>query len=368
MSKVLGFKITAFLGFILWHTWAVQGQDIVYGNFGGYNVHRLTTPHGYIDLGPKNTSWAHIYSDRPRFIFNKPIYALNGVFGAYQQVDLNLQTNGISRLTIAGQSGHVTIRKFLLVDGADFRLGLNSGRDKGQNTAQRAMVHYTSDRLFLNFAGDFEGGVVVQGPKTTFDELVGIGTNNPQAKLEISYNVEGAPSNSTGLIVRNNAGGNLGQAEIKLIPAVPEHHWSISANDERNLFRLFSGSTPRFAIDGATGNVGIGTTNPTEELSVNGTIRSKEIICEVAPWPDYVFESDYALKPLEDLAVYIEKEGHLPNIPSAEEVHENGVTLAKMNALLLEKIEELTLYTLQQQQQLETQQAQIEQLLKAKKP
>lgn len=106
------------------------------------------------------------------------------------------------------------------------------------------------------------------------DGNVGIGTTTPNAPLEISYNVSGTPSNSTGLIVRNTLGdsSSLGQAEIKLIPAGLQNEWSVSANDDTNLFRIYSGNISRFAIDGATGNVGIGTNTPSEKLEVNGNL------------------------------------------------------------------------------------------------
>ena len=90
------------------------------------------------------------------------------------------------------------------------------------------------------------------------------------------------------------------------------------------------------------------------KLNVNGTVRSKEIVCETSNWPDYVFEENYDLKSLAEIEDFIQTEGHLPNIPSAEEVAEDGIALAKMNALLLEKIEELTLHMIR----LEKEQAQ----------
>jgi len=96
------------------------------------------------------------------------------------------------------------------------------------------------------------------------------------------------------------------------------------------------------------GNIGIGTTTPTEKLSVNGTIRSKEVLVESTPWPDYVFTDTYKLNSLSEVSTFISENGHLPNIPTAKEVKENGIKLGEMNAKLLEKIEELTLYLIEQ--------------------
>ena len=95
-----------------------------------------------------------------------------------------------------------------------------------------------------------------------------------------------------------------------------------------------------------SGNVGIGT-NPNSGyiLSVNGTIRAKEIKVE-ANWADFVFEDDYQLKDLEEVESFIEENNHLPDIPSEKDVIKNGIQLGEMNAKLLQKIEELTLYVI----------------------
>jgi len=94
----------------------------------------------------------------------------------------------------------------------------------------------------------------------------------------------------------------------------------------------------------ANGNLGIGIASPDEKLAVNGKIRAQEIRVETANWPDYVFANDYQLPSLKETEQHIKDKGHLPGIPPAEEIKTNGVDLGEMNAKLLEKIEELTLY------------------------
>ncbi|WP_418498947.1 hypothetical protein [Flagellimonas sp.] len=103
----------------------------------------------------------------------------------------------------------------------------------------------------------------------------------------------------------------------------------------------------------ANGNLGIGTTSPDAKLAVNGNIHAKEVKVDLVGWPDYVFKKGYNLPTLEEVEMHIKERGHLINIPSAKEVEENGIELGEMNKLLLEKIEELILYTLQQQRELE---------------
>jgi hypothetical protein len=110
------------------------------------------------------------------------------------------------------------------------------------------------------------------------------------------------------------------------------------------------------------GNVGIGTTTPREKLSVNGNIRAKEIKVETQNWPDYVFKSDYSLPSLEATEKHIKEKGHLPGIPSAAEVKADGVEVGDMNAKLLKKIEELTLYLIEQKKELVKQSKEIQDL------
>ncbi|WP_419870248.1 hypothetical protein [Chryseobacterium sp. CT-SW4] len=123
-----------------------------------------------------------------------------------------------------------------------------------------------------------------------------------------------------------------------------------------------NGKTSNFAaID--NGNVGIGISNPTNKLDVNGIVHAKEVKVDLQNWPDYVFENNYTLNSLEDIEKYISEKGHLPNIPSAKEVEENGIGLGQMNAKLLEKVEELTLYSIEQNKQIKNLQKENETLM-----
>lgn len=96
----------------------------------------------------------------------------------------------------------------------------------------------------------------------------------------------------------------------------------------------------------ASGNVGIGTTSPTDMLDVAGTIAAQQIKVE-ASVPDYVFEPSYHLQPLSEVKQFVEEHHHLPDIPSAAEVKEKGLNIGEMQAKLLGKVEELTLHMIQ---------------------
>lgn len=101
------------------------------------------------------------------------------------------------------------------------------------------------------------------------------------------------------------------------------------------------------------GNVGIGTSKPDARLTVKGTIHTQEVKVDLSVLgPDYVFETSYKLPSLEELNDYIKLNKHLPEVPSACAMEENGVKLGEMNMLLLKKVEELTLYNIQQNERI----------------
>lgn len=191
----------------------LQINGAVRGNVSG--ALKVSTGNGYIDIGPQNTSWAHIYTDRPSFIFNKPVYAITGEFCSYSSTNLIFKTN----------------------------------------------------------------------------------------------------------------------------------------------------TTTRMLINNSNGFVGIGTTNPSATLTVNGTVKAEkvEVVTDV-PASDFVFEQNYTLRDLNELENYIFSYKHLPEIPSAEEFKTNGYSVGQMDDLLLRKIEELTLYLIDQNKLIQELQSKVEQL------
>jgi hypothetical protein len=178
---------------------------------------------------------------------------------------------------------------------------------------------------------------------------VGIGTTDPDSKLSVKGNVK-ATSYS---VVNSSASSKLDVNNLQF------SRDGVSYIDNKNTngsIAIRTGGTSNidFLIK-PNGNVGIGTNLTGEhKLAVEGSIGAREIKVEAFPnWSDFVFYKEYNLPSLKEVENHIKEKGHLKDIPSAEEVEENGIFLGEMNAKLLQKIEELTLYTIQQQKEIE---------------
>lgn len=197
---------------------------------------------------------------------------------------------------------------------------------------------------------------------------VGIGTNSPSQKFEIYnqnlFNSNMEAQNQDHITFSSINGGNgsffggitwkTGSRRRAAIVAAQEH----SDSDYLGIAFFTKGTDGPGPIYESmrlahNGNLGIGTLNPgTWKLAVNGKIRAKEIKVETG-WSDFVFENDYKLPTLKEVEKHIKENGHLKDIPSAKEVKKNGIFLGEMDSKLLQKIEELTLYTIQQEKRLD---------------
>ena len=114
-----------------------------------------------------------------------------------------------------------------------------------------------------------------------------------------------------------------------------------------------------------SGNVGIGTTIPDQKLTVKGKIHAEEVIVDLnVPVADYVFKPNYKLMSLPEVEQYVKTNCHLPEVPSATEITKNGLSMGEMQNKLLQKVEELTLYVIEQQKHIDIQNEEIRQLKK----
>jgi hypothetical protein len=190
---------------------------------------------------------------------------------------------------------------------------------------------------------------------------VGIGTSGNSyinSKLTVRGNVEIQNSSGTKLIYFPasgnsyfNNGGNVGIGTTN-----PDARFVVRGGESQFAYYSYFAS-----------NVGIGTTNPSSALCVNGTIRAREVVVTTQGWPDHVLKPDYNLKPLHEVEKYIKKNSHLEGIPSEKEIKVKGIPMGEMQAKLLQKLEETTLYLIEmkkENEQLKARLAAIEQKVK----
>lgn len=176
---------------------------------------------------------------------------------------------------------------------------------------------------------------------------VGIGTTDPLAKVHIigggvSTSLSNISSTSTLRLDVANSAISMGFGYVN------------SDNPFLQAYNNVNGLASSLILNPFEGNVGIGTTTPLAKLSVNGQIRATEVkVMANINVPDYVFEKDYELRTLKETKEYLTENKHLPEIPSAAEIGENGIDLGDMNMRLLKKIEELTLHLIEQNERIE---------------
>ncbi|MBN1694551.1 hypothetical protein JW879_04010 [candidate division WOR-3 bacterium] len=193
-----------------------------------------------------------------------------------------------------------------------------------------------------------DGNVIVELASAS---RVGIGTQVP----DVTLHVKGSHVSTLGMMELESTGhafmslkaANGKDAGFNIWEG-SDRKWMISYDDYDSRFRFYSYDFGEdILVIANDGNVGIGTTSPQSKLAVNGTIKAKEIKVTLEGWSDFVFGDNYRPMPLNKLEKYIKLNKSLPGIPKEKEVAKEGVSLGEMQAKLLEKVEELTLYVIE---------------------
>jgi hypothetical protein len=195
--------------------------------------------------------------------------------------------------------------------------------------------NFTRDYLFFN------------------DNKMGVRTITPLTDLHISSQSLGGkandPSPSNGLLISCDGSGTA--LNMGVHATGPQYSWIQSRSKATAATPLMM----NLMINPWGGNVAIGTTTADQKLTVDGTVKCEEVLVEVfaGTGPDYVFAPDYNLLPLSEVESYIKANQHLPEVPSAKQMEEEGLNLKEMNLLLLKKVEELTLHLIEMEKKVD---------------
>jgi len=217
--------------------------------------------------------------------------------------------------------------------------------------------------------------IYVSDGALTGNRIVTMGSRNLVFSSEGSFLESGNTSLISGFVLRAATGGKILNKGVSLEFALPantdgSNFWSVgriitlpgSTGSQNAVGKMVLGTRRHFnkynsgsqwyygddiTIDGA-GNIGIGTLEPKSKLDVRGKVIANEVEIKINIGADFVFEADYQLPKLSEVESFIKENKHLPEIPSEKQMKEDGVSVNELQIKLLQKIEELTLYVIEQ--------------------
>jgi hypothetical protein len=277
------------------------------------------------------------------------LLSYNRSAGVYNKLALDasgfeFQINDVAKMTMAA-NGSVGIG----TNAPDEKLQVTGGRIYANGTGIASGFTLNTWSMYQTNADVFNlrynlSDVLTAGTNGN----VGIGAASPDHKLAV-----------------NGTMAVLGGSRFSLWNPLT-NEYSYAETDASNNLILSTAAAEKMRITSG-GNIGIGTPTPAEKLSVNGNIIAKKIRITQTGWSDYVFNDDYKLRDLGMVEAFIKQNKHLPEVPSTKEVEAEGISLGDNQALLLKKIEELTLYIIEMKKEMGGMQAQISSLKKNRK-
>jgi hypothetical protein len=205
-----------------------------------------------------------------------------------------------------------------------------AGSIHSYNAGLGQLDNITSTKNYVNFSANNHGSVLISANLFI--------SNNDDFKIANSH----PTISGTAILMPGNSRPNQGAIAFYTAPVA-----AVTANSP------YSGSLSMLIQP--NGNVGIGTSDTKGyKLAVAGSLIAESVKVKLqGAWPDFVFEKTYKLPSLSDTEKHIKENGHLPGIPSAEDVRANGIELGDMNKKLLQKVEELTLYLIEMKKETE---------------
>jgi hypothetical protein len=354
--------------FIAFSQWSESGNDLT-TTYNSIILNRAKKSTGTLWFGPTNSGPATIGH------YYIKAYDYWGPYLHFQGTGDN--GNERMKVTVDGSLGIGTLENKGLLDiygNANSRLLVGVDKSHAHHIASYR------DLVFNSVNGFYWRNNKTAGSVGDFDELMhlskygslAIGNRSPKAKLHVTSSriqlnntsahyatflveatsdsrrvTEGA---ALGFVVPANSDGGNPWQQGRII-VTPENTHNRNAKGKMYLqtrgWNASEWTWNNNLVLNSDGNVGIGETNPSKKLVVNGVIGATEVKVSTTPNSDYVFEPDYDLKPLQEVDQFIQQNKHLPDIPSAEEFKENGVGLGEMDDMLLRKVEELTLYVIE---------------------
>ncbi len=341
--------------------WDTSGTNVFYNNNVGIGTSEPTSPLtiqtelnevGFSQVNPDNST-----------VLSSSLTDIGATMGTTTENVFSLNAGSNGKLHVL-PDGRVVIGED--ADPSNFTSGNNSSR-MTQIDAKLTLETPINSTGWIHVGGT--DSIIVQEAIGGVSASLGTATNHPfrlnansdgklhlypDGNVVIGNNVQGAAARFTVHTPENTNGiAQVGSGGQVLAMRIGGSSATIGTHTP-HIMRIVANNIAAINID-PFGNVAIGTPDALAgyKLSVNGSIKARELVIETIGWPDYVFAENYKPLPLSEVEKFIQSHHHLPNIPSASEIEKNGVAVGEMQKKMMEKIEELTLHIIELNKRIE---------------